>query len=69
MVSREYKWQLSEWFTRSKDVIFKDESRCVIRTLEGDMTCLEGDYIIQGVIGEIYPCRSDIFEETYEVVQ
>ena len=27
-----------------------------------------GDYIIKGVQGEIYPCKPDIFEATYEVV-
>lgn len=38
----------------------------VIHTLEGDMVALPGDYIIQGVKGEFYPCREDIFLETYE---
>ena len=37
-----------------------------IHTLEGDMEAHEGDYIIKGVKGEFYPCRKDIFEETYE---
>lgn len=39
-----------------------------IPTLEGVMTASAGDYIIQGVEGEIYPCKPDIFEKTYEVV-
>lgn len=39
-----------------------------IRTLEGVMTASPGDYIIQGVKGEIYPCKPDIFEATYEEV-
>lgn len=38
---------------------------CEIKTLEGTMIAQTGDYIIQGVKGEIYPCKSDIFEETY----
>ena len=38
----------------------------VISTLEGDMTAQLGDWIIQGVKGEIYPCRPDIFAATYE---
>lgn len=29
------------------------------------MTANQGDYIIQGVQGEIYPCKPDIFEATY----
>ncbi|WP_460413993.1 hypothetical protein [Lacticaseibacillus paracasei] len=37
-----------------------------IKTLEGNMTISENDYIIKGVHGEFYPCKPDIFEETYE---
>lgn len=39
-----------------------------IETLEGDMRALPGDWIIQGVKGEFYPCKPDIFEMTYEPV-
>lgn len=41
----------------------------IIPTLEGDMTASFGDYIIKGVQGEFYPCKPDIFEQTYEKVQ
>jgi hypothetical protein len=41
----------------------------VIRTLEGDMTAHQGDWIIKGVKGECYPCKPDIFEATYELVE
>ncbi|WP_414079495.1 hypothetical protein [Streptococcus suis] len=37
-------------------------------TLEGVMTAKKGDYIIKGVRGELYPCKPDIFAETYERV-
>lgn len=37
-----------------------------IPTLEGTMRATPGDYIIRGVQGEFYPCRGDIFEQTYE---
>ena len=37
-----------------------------IKTLEGKMKISEWDYIIKGVKGEYYPCKPDIFEETYE---
>lgn len=37
-----------------------------IETLEGKMHASSGDYIIRGVNGEIYPCKPDIFEKTYE---
>lgn len=40
----------------------------IIRTLEGEMTAREGDYIVLGVNGEIYPVKADIFEKTYERV-
>jgi hypothetical protein len=39
-----------------------------IHTLEGVMTAQEGDYIIKGVQGEFYPCKPDIFAETYEAL-
>lgn len=45
------------------------EGRYAIQTLEGLMAVRNGDYIITGVKGEKYPCKSDIFEETYELVK
>jgi hypothetical protein len=39
-----------------------------IPTLEGTMNALPGDWIIKGVQDEFYPCKSDIFEATYEAV-
>lgn len=41
----------------------------VISTLEGDMTARLGDWVIKGISGEFYPCKPDIFEATYEVVE
>ena len=41
---------------------------CNIKTLEGVMRGDYGDYIIQGVNGEIYPCKPEIFEKTYEPI-
>lgn len=40
-----------------------------IKTLEGEMQVSKGDYIIKGVQGEFYPCKPDIFEQTYELVE
>lgn len=60
------------WFTADPDVSVTDrlESGVAvkgsIRTLEGTMQALHGDWIIKGVKGELYPCRPDIFEATYE---
>ena len=41
----------------------------MLNTLEGEMHISFGDYIIQGIKGELYPCKSDIFEEIYEKVE
>lgn len=43
-----------------------DKPKIVIKTLEGDMYASLGDWIIKGVKGEFYPCKPDIFKETYE---
>lgn len=39
-----------------------------IKTLEGVMTGIVGDYIIKGVKNEFYPCKRDIFEQTYSEI-
>lgn len=44
------------------------EGTVAIKTLEGTMIANVGDYIIQGVKGELYPCKADIFVKTYEPV-
>ena len=41
----------------------------VVNTLEGTMFASTGDWIIQGVKGELYPCKPDIFEATYEAIE
>ena len=46
-----------------------EDAYCDIKTLEGTMRANTGDYIIRGVNGEIYPCKADIFEKTYELVE
>lgn len=47
----------------------RDEPWVEIETLEGVMRGNNGDWIIQGVKGELYPCKPDIFEATYEVAE
>jgi hypothetical protein len=39
-----------------------------IETLEGGHIVDKGDWVITGIKGEKYPCKPDIFEETYEIV-
>lgn len=41
--------------------------RARINTLEGTMVAQPDDYIIRGVQGELYPCKPDIFEATYDL--
>ena len=58
-----------QWFHKPEPpctVTFDDET-AVIHTLEGDMVASKGDWIIRGVSGEIYPCKPDIFEMTYDL--
>lgn len=57
---------LLEW---SDNIINLVGKQLTIRTLEGIMTAEIGDWIIKGVHGEFYPCKPDIFEETYESVE
>ena len=40
-----------------------------IPTLEGVMIARQGDWVIRGVAGELYPCKPDIFSATYEPVE
>ena len=44
-----------------------DDKTLYIKTLEGLMMASVGDYIIEGVNGEYYPCKPDIFNKTYEM--
>ena len=44
-------------------------SKLIIPTLEGDHLCMQTDWIIQGVNGEFYPCKNDIFWKTYDRVE
>ena len=51
-----------------KDIFEVKGDGLIIKTLEGDMRASIGDWIIKGVQGELYPCKPDIFEKTYELV-
>lgn len=59
------------WFKNNDeytDFVRNDGNRFRIKTLEGTMYADKGDWIIQGVKGEFYPCKPDIFDATYEVM-
>ncbi len=46
--------------------IYQEDDNLYIKTLEGTLTVSDGDWIIQGTKGELYPCKPDIFAEIYE---
>jgi homogentisate 1,2-dioxygenase len=56
-------------FLDCNHVLVPREGNVIIKTLEGDMTAIPGDYIIRGVKGEFYPCKEDIFLETYDKLE
>jgi anti-sigma factor ChrR (cupin superfamily) len=47
-------------------IVHSADGGLTIPTLEGDHLARPGDWIIKGVQGELYPCKPDIFEATYE---
>ena len=50
-------------------VLREDAGDLMMPTLEGLMRASVGDYVIRGVQGELYPCKPDIFEQTYDLVE
>lgn len=63
--------KLSDFIGYTIKIDYRDSKNPVLKipTLEGIMTASIGDYIIKGVKGEFYPCKPDIFEQTYELVE
>ena len=60
-------WLINEF---GKKIIFFDKRNTLtIKTLEGNMIANIGDWIIKGVKGEYYPCKPEIFEATYELIE
>ncbi len=67
-------WLHRAWNTEGEGALFIDADdparyRLVLGTLEGVYRVQWGDWIIQGVKAELYPCKPDIFEQTYEEVR
>ena len=46
-----------------------EHGKLIIPTLEGNHIANTGDFIIRGIKGELYPCKPDIFESTYELFE
>jgi len=72
VVIEAFRWtfdEVPEWWTEAKGIMVNVETRSAfIPTLGGIQMeeARKGDFIIQGVKGEIYPCKPDIFHATYE---
>lgn len=66
-------YQAPTWLIRGYEdytIFFNpDTQNYYVKTLEGNMKISEGDWIIQGVNGELYPCKDDIFRKTYDEVE
>jgi hypothetical protein len=60
------RWMLDNGAMAHYSTTNMEHGRIVIVTLEGDMQATPGDWIIQGVKGEFYPCKPDVFEQSYE---
>lgn len=58
---------IPEWAANDTVITFNADSAS-IETFEGSICAREGDYIIKGIKGEIFPCKAEIFKETYEAV-
>ena len=54
---------------KGQPITHENDDCYLIPTLEGTMKFKRGDMLITGVGGEIYPCKPDIFEATYEPVE
>lgn len=64
--------EIIDWTRGSETPAFMDDMdhrTLKIRTLEGDHTVSLGDFVIRGVAGEFYPCKPDIFANSYEEVK
>lgn len=60
-------WDLSD--TVSYPYYLEAEDQLMIHTLEGQMKANPGDWIIRGPKGEFYPCKPDIFQITYDILE
>lgn len=63
---------IPDWFmdkVTTNEIILHEGPTADINTLEGVMHADYGDFIIEGVAGEIYPCKPDIFMQTYEALE
>lgn len=61
--------EVADWCNgQVRKSILRGGKHIEIQTFEGKMAACIGDYVIKGIKGEFYPCKSDIFEATYTEV-
>lgn len=68
-IDSEFKYEENVEYITNKFSYFSAFKRLFLDTLEGTMEVSKGDYIIKGIQGEFYPCKPDIFKQTYEEVE
>ena len=67
------KAEILSWSTKERPIVIvvdenNDSIYAEIKTLEGTMRADKGDWIIKGIKGEVYPCKDNIFSESYEII-
>lgn len=55
-------------YLTNADAGFTAPFNVLVHTLEGAMQVKPGDWVVQGIKGEFYPCKPDIFALTYEAL-
>lgn len=60
--------ELVLWMNQGKDSVqaWHNGTNIFIKTLEGEMRADVGDWIVKGIKSEFYPCKNNIFLETYD---
>ena len=61
-----YRALVEELGTVQQAVMYVGQHTLLCNTSEGAMRAGVGDWIIKGVMQEVYPCRDDVFQQTYE---
>lgn len=59
-------WRISY---QGVDIYRKNDKYYFMPTLEGIHNFTPSDMLITGIEGEVYPCKIDIFEKTYELIE
>ena len=58
--------EILKWAGPTCTTLYRIDDRVQIWTLEGAMIAFPGDWIIRDVKGELYPCKPDVFDATYD---